>query len=79
MATTTTLELTHPLELKKKWSLTYMQLAIALHYESDYTVRSWGLPGKRRRNPPPSVCLLASILDRQWSEKGEPIFFDLRP
>ncbi|MBW4456859.1 MAG: hypothetical protein KME55_31635 [Nostoc indistinguendum CM1-VF10] len=35
----------HPIELKKKWQLTYDELAQVLGYQGDYTVRSWNRNG----------------------------------
>jgi hypothetical protein len=39
----------HPIEFKKKWQLTYDELAQVLGYEGDYTVRSWGTNGRHKR------------------------------
>ncbi|WP_196514608.1 hypothetical protein [Nostoc sp. WHI] len=39
----------HPIEFKKKWQLTYDELALVLGYQSDYTVRSWNMNGRHKR------------------------------
>jgi hypothetical protein len=39
----------HPIEFKKKWQLTYNELALVLGYESDFTVRCWGINGRHKR------------------------------
>lgn len=59
----------HPIEFKKKWQLTYPQLAAALGYESEFTVRSWNLPGKHRRKPHNVVLIACSLLDEKWERE----------
>ncbi len=63
----------HPVELKKKWKLTWLELAIILGYESDYTVRSWGLKGKHKRKPQAVVFLACKLLDEKWEAAGKVI------
>ena len=61
----------HPIEFKKKWQLTYQQLASVLGYESDYTVRCWGMKGKLKRNPQNVVRVACELLDEKWASQGK--------
>jgi hypothetical protein len=48
----------HPIEFKKKWQLTYDELALVLGYQSDFTVRCWGINGKRKRKEVKKLFML---------------------
>ncbi|MBG1270523.1 hypothetical protein [Nostoc sp. WHI] len=61
----------HPIEFKKKWQLTYDDLALVLGYQSDFTVRCWGINGKRKRNPQKVVYVACRLLDEKWSTQGK--------
>jgi hypothetical protein len=61
----------NPLQLKEKWQLTYSQLAAALGYESDYSVRSWAMQGKKKRNPPGVVTICCKLLDAEWERNKQ--------
>lgn len=63
----------HPMELKKRWNLSYMELAIVLGYESDRTVRSWALTGEMYREPQPPVCVACYLLNEKWEKQGRNI------
>lgn len=60
----------HPIEFKKKWKLTYPELSRLLGY-ADFTVRSWGLEGKAKRNPHFVVYQLCALLDEKWTNQGK--------
>jgi hypothetical protein len=62
-----------PIELKKKWHLTYPELAVVLGYKSEYTVRSWNMPGKHRRNPPETVFICCQLLDEKWEKETKKV------
>lgn len=60
----------HPIELKKKWQLTYDELAQVLGYQSDFTVRCWGINGKRKRKEVKKLSMsLADFLMRSGQLK----------
>ncbi|MCL6755009.1 hypothetical protein KBT16_30170 [Nostoc sp. CCCryo 231-06] len=61
----------HPIELKKKWQLTYDELALVLGYQGDYTVRSWNTNGRHKRNPQKVVYVACRLLDEKWSAEGK--------
>jgi hypothetical protein len=61
----------HPIEFKKKWQLTYDDLALVLGYEGDYTVRSWNMNGRHKRNPQKVVYVACRLLDEKWSTQGK--------
>jgi hypothetical protein len=63
----------HPIEFKKKWQLTYDELALVLGYQGDYTVRSWGTNGRHKRNPQNVVYVACRLLDEKWSTQGKQI------
>ncbi|MBW4429295.1 MAG: hypothetical protein KME50_34100 [Nostoc desertorum CM1-VF14] len=63
----------HPIEFKKKWQLTYNELALVLGYENDFTVRCWGINGGHRRNPQKVVYVACRLLDEKWSSEGKQI------
>jgi hypothetical protein len=48
----------HPIEFKKKWQLTYNELALVLGYESDFTVRCWGINGVHKRKEVKKLFML---------------------
>lgn len=63
----------NPLEFKRKWDLSYVELAIVLGYTSDRTVRSWGATGRFRRDPQATACVAVYLLDEKWQEQGKNI------
>ncbi|WZF22288.1 hypothetical protein WKK05_41055 (plasmid) [Nostoc sp. UHCC 0302] len=63
----------HPIEFKKKWQLTYNELALVLGYESEVTVRCWGRVGKNKRNPQQVVYVTCRLLDEKWSTQGKQV------
>lgn len=63
----------NPIEFKKKWQLSYVELAIVLGYASDRTVRSWGATGQFHRYPQAPACVAAYLLDEQWQQHGKDI------
>ncbi|MBW4617504.1 MAG: hypothetical protein KME21_30690 [Desmonostoc vinosum HA7617-LM4] len=63
----------HPIEFKKKWKLTYDQLALVLGYPSNYTIRRWFRNGKNRRQPQNVVCVACRLLNDRWEKEGKVI------
>ncbi|MBD6619734.1 hypothetical protein FNW02_28945 [Komarekiella sp. 'clone 1'] len=61
----------HPIEFKKRWSLTYDQLALVLGYESTYTLRCWAIKGKHHRNPQGNIFVLCGLLNEKWEREGK--------
>jgi hypothetical protein len=61
----------HPIEFKKKWQLTYDELALVLGYEGDYTVRSWGINGRHKRKEVKKLSMLLVVfLMRSGQPRG---------
>jgi hypothetical protein len=67
----------NPIEFKNKWKLTYAELAVALGYTSDRTVRSWELTGTLRREPQPPVWVVCHLLDEKWLQQGKSVIAGL--
>ncbi|AVH68527.1 hypothetical protein NPM_60011 (plasmid) [Nostoc sp. 'Peltigera membranacea cyanobiont' N6] len=61
----------HPIEFKKKWQLTYDELALVLGYQSDFTVRCWGINEKHKRKEVKKLfMLLVVFLMRSGQPRG---------
>lgn len=61
----------HPIDLKNKWQLSYVELALVLGYTNDRTVRSWGTTGLSQRCPQAPASVAAYLLDEKWQEEGK--------
>jgi hypothetical protein len=61
----------HPIEFKKKWELTYSDLAFVLGYSNDFTVRCWAIKGKNGRKPQGVAFVVCRLLDEKWSTRGK--------
>ncbi|MBC1237347.1 hypothetical protein GNE10_09460 [Nostoc sp. 2RC] len=61
----------HPIEFKRKWKLSYRELALVLGYESEYTTRNWNMPGEHKRNPQNVVRVACRLLDEKWEREGK--------
>ncbi|MFB2768586.1 hypothetical protein ACE1AT_04745 [Pelatocladus sp. BLCC-F211] len=62
-----------PKELRNKWNLTNYQLACCIG-KTEQTVKQYmAQPGsKSHRNPPLSIKILCTELDRKWQQQGMP-------
>ncbi|WP_230967751.1 hypothetical protein [Nostoc sp. WHI] len=61
----------HPIEFKKKWQLSYDDLALVLGYQSDYTVRSWNMNGRHKRKEVKKLSMsLVVFLMRSGQRRG---------
>ncbi|WP_341532260.1 hypothetical protein WKK05_41315 (plasmid) [Nostoc sp. UHCC 0302] len=63
----------HPIDFKKRWDLTYEELALVLGYESTHTLRCWARVGKNHRNPQNPIFVLCRLLNEKWEREGKVI------
>jgi len=63
----------NPIDLKHKWELSYVELALVLGYTNDRTVRSWGTTGQGQRYPQAPACVAAYLLNEKWLQQGKNI------